>query len=441
MLHMLKDRNFLLYWLGQFISVIGDHVTVLAFPWLVLQLTGSELLMGLVFAAQGLPRAVLMLWGGALVDRTNPRSVMLWTNVLRLLFVMVLSYLLYVDQVTIELVFIVAIAFGLADAFFYPATTSIVPSLVKKEDLQAGNSLVQTTMWLGVIIGPVIAGIVIAGEATTMSHAPADAGGSYQEDRIGLARAFFVDGLTFAFSFLTLLFVRTRRYEKDEDEAGQSMASAIWQGIHWAWSNPTVRLGFIGIAILETFFQAPIFIGLPALADMRFEEGAYVYGLEIAAYGTGALLGAMAGGMFSWPKPENVVRVMFLIFTFSGATIGLIVLYPPYWWAMLVFFIAGCGDSYIWVHFTTYLQKATPEKLLGRVMGILMFMAVGLLPIASIVAGFAFEWNLELSLLIASAILVTSCLLAAAHPYAKARPEEIRAGDQGEGAAPQNAGE
>ena len=437
MLQLLKDRNFLLYWLGQFVSVIGDHVTMLAFPWLVLQLTGSELLMGLVFAAQGLPRAVLMLWGGALVDRTNPRSVMLWTNILRLAFVMVLSYLLYIDHVTIELVFAVAIAFGLADAFFYPATTSIVPSLVKKEDLQAGNSLVQTTMWLGVIIGPVIAGIVIAGEATTMSHAQAEAGGSYTEDRLGLARAFFIDGLTFGFSFLTLLFIRARGYEKDAEESGQSMASAIWQGISWVWANPTVRLGFIGIAILETFFQAPIFIGLPALADARFEEGAYIYGLEIAAYGGGALLCAMAGGMFNWPKPETVVRTMFLIFTFSGATVGLIVLYPPYWWAMLVFFIAGCGDSYIWVHFTTYLQKATPEKLLGRVMSILMFMAVGLLPIASIIAGFAFEWNLALSLMIASGILVTSCLLAAAHPYAKAKPEDVKAGEQDQGVPPQ----
>lgn len=430
MLHLLKDRNFLFYWLGQFVSVIGDHVSMLAFPWLVLQLTGSELLMGLVFAAQGLPRAALMLWGGALVDRTNPRSVMLWTNLLRLVLVMVLSYLLYIDTVTIGVVFAMAIAFGLADAFFYPATTSMVPGLVKKEHLQTGNSLVQTSMWLGVIIGPVIAGVVIAGEATTVSHAPQEAGGGFAEDRIGLARAFFLDGLTFAFSYLTLLFVRARVYDKDEEEAGQSMASAIMQAIRWVWANPSVRLGFIGIAILEMFFQAPIFIGLPALADQRFEEGAYVYGLEIAAYGGGALLGAIMGGMLKWPKPENVVRVMFLIFTFSGATIGLIVLYPPYWWAMVIFFIAGGGDSYIWVHFTTFLQKATPEKLLGRVMSILMFMSVGLLPVASIIAGFAFEWNLELSLMIASGVLVISCLLAAAHPYAKAKEITGKAGPE-----------
>ena len=421
MLQLLKDRNFLVYWVGQFVSVVGDHVSMLAFPWLVLQLTGSVMMMGLVFAAEGLPRAALMLWGGALVDRTNPRSVMLWTNLLRLVLVMVLAYLLYADQVTLPIVFAVATAFGLADAFFYPATSSVLPALVGKDDLQAGNSLVQTTMWLGVIIGPVVAGIVIAGEATTMGHHVPQAGGSYDEDRMGLARAFFVDGLTFAFSYLTLLVVRLRAYEKDDEDSGQTMGSAIWQAVRWVWQNPTVRLGFIGIALLETFFQAPIFIGLPALADARFEEGAYVYGLEIAAYGGGALIGAALGGFFKWPDPETVVRKLFLIFTFSGATIGLIVLYPPYWWAMLVFFIAGCGDSYIWVHFTTYLQKATPERLIGRVMSILMFMSVGLLPIAATVMGFAFEYDLEGTLIVASAAIIVSCLLGAIHPHARAR--------------------
>jgi len=77
MLQVLKDRNFRIFWIGEFISVIGDHISMLAFPWLVLQLTGSELMMGLVFAAQGLPRAILMLMGGAVVDRTSPRKVML----------------------------------------------------------------------------------------------------------------------------------------------------------------------------------------------------------------------------------------------------------------------------------------------------------------------------------------------------------------------------
>ncbi len=418
MLQLLKDRNFLIFWIGEFISVIGDHISMLAFPWLVLQLTGSELMMGLVFAAQGLPRAILMLMGGAVVDRTSPRKVMLYTNIIRMLLMVLLAYLLFTDNVSIEIVFAIALAFGVADAFFYPATTSIVPSLVKKDDLQQGNALVQTTMWLGVIIGPLIAGFVIAGEANLGTHSAAAHAVGLGEDRAGLANAFALDSVTFFISALTLLFVRTRNFEKEED-SGTSMLEEIKEAVAFVWKVPAFRLGFLGIAALEFFFQAPIFVGLPALADLRFEDGAYIYGLQIAAYGTGAFLGASSAGMFRAPSDENIVRIMFTLFTFSGATIALIVLYPPYWWGMVVFFIAGCGDSWIWVHFTTLLQKRTPEKLLGRVMSLLMFMSVGLLPIAAVIMGVAFEINLEGALIVASVAIMVACGIGALHPASR----------------------
>lgn len=418
MLQLLKDRNFLTFWVGEFISVIGDHISMLAFPWLVLQLTGSELMMGLVFAAQGLPRAILMLAGGAVVDRTSPRKVMLYTNIIRMVLMALLAYLLFTGQVNIVIVFAIALAFGVADAFFYPATTSIVPSLVKKDDLQQGNALVQTTMWLGVIIGPLIAGLVIAGEANLGTHSAAAHAVGLGDDQQGLARAFGLDALTFFASALTLLFVRTRNFEKEE-EASTSMLEEIREAVAFVWKVPAFRLGFLGIAALEFFFQAPIFVGLPALADLRFEEGAYIYGLQIAAYGTGAFLGASSAGTFKAPADEQIVRLMFALFTYSGATIALIVLYPPYWWGMVVFFIAGCGDSWVWVHFTTLLQKRTPEKLLGRVMSLLMFMSVGLLPIAAVIMGVAFEINLEGALLFASLAIMLACGIGALHPAAR----------------------
>lgn len=420
MLQLFKDRNFLTFWLGEFVSVVGDHISMLAFPWLVLQMTGSELMMGLVFAAQGLPRAAFMLVGGAVVDRTSPRRVMLYTNIIRMALVLTLAYLLYTDNVQIGMVFALALAFGVADAFFYPAGTSILPSLVSKDRLKEGNALVQTNMWLGVILGPLIGGLVIAGEVNTVSHAPAEHIVGLGDDRAGLARAFLIDGMTFAISALTLLFVKTRPYEKEADGTdARSIFSEVREAVAHVWSVPALRLGFLGIAILEFFFQTPIFVGLPALADLRFEEGAYVYGLEIAAYGAGALIGASSAGLFKPPRDENIVRFMFMIFAFSGATIGLIVIYPPYWWAMLVFFIAGSGDSFIWVHFTTLLQKRTPEALIGRVMSILMFMSVGLLPIAAIIMGIAFEANLEGTLIVASLAIMAACLFGALHPNAR----------------------
>jgi len=418
MLQVLKDRNFFTFWIGEFISVIGDHISLIAFPLLVLQMTGNVALTGIVFAVQGLPRAVLMLYGGALVDRYSPRIVMLVSNLLRCVIVMTLAYMIHADLAAIEFIILFALAFGLVDAFFYPASVSIVPSLLGSDLLQKGNALVQASMFVGVIIGPAIAGLIIAGELTTLGH---DAGvaADYASNRDGFARAFFVDGLTFAASFIALSFVRSRKLGKEADEGEssepQSMITEIKEGIRWAWGQPTMRLAFIGIAFLEFFFQTPVFIGLPALAKARYLEPSFVYGLWISSYGVGALIGSVAGGSLKPVGEKYLVRIMFFIFMGSGAAFGLIVLYEPYWFAMVCFLFSGAADSFIWVNITTWIQKKSPEELLGRVMSIFTFLSVGLIPIAGVVLGFAFEWNLELSLLIVSGILVTACVVAAVH--------------------------
>lgn len=425
MLKLFKDRNFVTLWAGEFISVIGDHISFIAFPFLVLQLTGSPALTAFVFAVQGLPRAIMMLVGGAIVDRTSPRNVMLITNLLRCGLVFLLAFLIFINQINLPIIFGIALLFGLADAFFYPAATSIVPSVVKKEDLKSGNAIMQGSVWVGVILGPAIAGFVIAGEVTTMGHDTGLDAATFESNRAGFARAFFLDGLTFAFSALTLLFVRARSMKDEDADGSSSMMQEVVKAIKWVWSVPAMRLGFLGVAVLEFFFQTPIFVGLPALTKARFLEPAYVYGLIVAAYGVGALVGAVTAGYVNWPSRENLVRTMFFIFIGSGASIGLIVLYEPYWFAMALFLVFGAMDSYIWVHFTTFVQQSTPEAQMGRVMSIFMFMSVGLIPIASALMGVAFEWNLEVSLLVASSVIVISCLFMALHPDSKKVPELV----------------
>ncbi|MBL4789158.1 MAG: MFS transporter [Kordiimonadaceae bacterium] len=420
MLQLLKDRNFLTYWIGQFVSVVGDHISFIAFPFLVLQLTDSGVMMGLVFAVQGVPRAALMLMGGAVIDRYSPRLVMMASNVLRFAVIMVMAYLIYIDQVSLGVIFTAALLFGLVDAFFYPASIAIVPALVVKDMLQKANAFVHGSIFVGVIIGPAIAGLIIAGEVTTLGHGSGDAA-TYESNRLGFARAFFVDGLTFLISFLTLIFVKARVLGEGDgsDEPKTSMIAEVVEGIKWVWSKPTIRLGFLGIAVIEFFFQAPIFIGLPMLTKVRFLEPTFIYGIIIAAWGVGALIGSVLAGSLK-PIPERyLVRIMFIVFIASGAALGLVIMYQPYWWAMLVFFIAGIGDSFVMLNFTTWIQKKTPEKLLGRVMSIFTFMSVGLVPIAAIALGSAFEWNLELTLIIVSVILVVSCLVAAFHKDAE----------------------
>jgi len=422
MFSLFKNRNFSLFWFGEMASVIGDHISLIAFPWLVLQMTDSAAMTGLVFAVQGIPRALLMLAGGAVVDRTSPRLVILVTNGLRMLLVMSLAYMISQDNVEVSTVFIMAFAFGIADAFFYPASTSIIPSLVSRDDLQAGNAILQTTLHLGMTIGPVVAAFLIAGEISSMSqNGGGDLSGlsSYEKDREGLARAFFVDGLTFAVSFLSLLFVKVRKFDEQSSESKSSLYSEVREAINWVQSIPAVRLGFIGMAFIHFFFMPMVFVGIPVWAKQRFIEGAYVYGLVTAAFGIGALLGAVATAYVKKPSDKNLVPLMFWSYVFSGSTLALIIFYDAYWWAMLLFFVSGIFEAFFYVHFTTWLQKITPEYLLGRVMSVLMLMSLGLVPIADAIMGFAIEFSLDITMIASAVFLMVSCTLVALNPQSR----------------------
>ena len=423
MLKLFRQKNFSIFWFGETISIIGDQISLIAFPWLVLQMTGSAALTGLVFAVQGIPRAFLMLAGGALVDRTSPRFVMLSSNLIRMILVLSLAYLISNDAVGIPTVFLMAFAFGVADAFFYPASTSMLPSLVSRSELQSGNAIIQMTLHLGMTVGPVLAAIIIAGEISSVTQQDTASEGissNFDADKQGLSRAFYVDAMTFALSFLSLLFVKARPLEESiEDKSSGSIYKEIKNAARWVISIPAVKLGFVGMAVIHFFFMPMIFVGIPVWAKQNFIEGAYVFGMVTAAYGMGAFIGAISAGYLKGPDDKNLIPYMFWAFVFSGSTLALTVFYNAYWWAMLLFFIAGGFDTFFYVHFTTWLQRITPENILGRVMSILMLMSMGLLPVADGIMGFAIEISLNMTMVASAIFLMVFCSLVALNPRAR----------------------
>ena len=162
-----------------------------------------------------------------------------------------------------------------------------------------------------------------------------------------------------------------------------------------------------------------VFVGIPVWAKQRFIEGAYVYGLVTAAFGIGALLGAVATAYVKKPSDKNLVPLMFWSYVFSGSTLALIIFYDAYWWAMLLFFVSGIFEAFFYVHFTTWLQKITPEYLLGRVMSVLMLMSLGLVPIADAIMGFAIEFSLDITMIASAVFLMVSCTLIALNPQSR----------------------
>jgi MFS family permease len=195
-------RDFRLLWVGEAVSALGDQFALIALPWLALVLTGSPLALGGAMAVMAIPRALLMLVGGVSVDRFSPRRVMLGSNAVRLVAVSALGVVVLFGEAELWMLYAFALVFGVADAFFFPAQTAIVPELVADDQLPRANGIVQGTAQVSILVGPVAAGVVIAalgGSATAASAA-------------GIGVALLFDAATFVVSLATLLFIKPRAH-------------------------------------------------------------------------------------------------------------------------------------------------------------------------------------------------------------------------------------
>src|SRR5215467_10486312 len=153
-------------WLAGTLSLFGDFFSYIAMAWLVLQLTGSSLLV-----VQALPRAVLMMVGGALADRFSPRTTMLGSMALRAAFVAPLAVLVLTGRVQMWQVYGIAFVFGVVDAFFMPARQSILPRIVADHELEPGNAVLNVTAQASVILGPVVGALIVQALGTGWAFA------------------------------------------------------------------------------------------------------------------------------------------------------------------------------------------------------------------------------------------------------------------------------
>jgi MFS family permease len=290
---------------GQAISRLGDQFYLIALPWLVLQLTGDPLAICAVLAVASVPRAVFMLVGGALTDRFSSRTLMLCSDILRVLLVALMAGLVLAGAIELWMIYLFALVFGLVDAFFYPALNAMVPHLVKKEQLQAGNAIVQGTGQLALFAGPVVAGLLIA---ILDGGAPSGSAAKSVPDMLGIGVAFGFNAFTFLVSVITLWIMKGDQPKSSQIEAdtGESVWSAIRDGLIYVRRDRVLRTFFLVIAAITLLINGPIGIGVPVLAERRFAEGAAAFGIIMSALGGGMLVGTLLAGVLPRPAPSRL---------------------------------------------------------------------------------------------------------------------------------------
>lgn len=361
LLKPLRIRDFRLLWLAQGVSLFGDQFYLVALPWLTLQLTGSGLALGSVLMVAGGARAVFQLLGGALSDRFSARSLMLISNIVRAAATATITALVTFGVVELWQLYALSIVFGVVDAFFFPASVSVVPQLVVKEYLPAANGLLRGTNRLMALSGPAIAGLVVFHRS--------------------LGSAFAIDTATFVFAAIMVWLMRKQvAAAPEEGEEGKTsearsnrLLGSIIEGLKYSWRHPLVKYLLFFIAIIEFCFVGPSSVGLATLAKTRFETdwGASALGWMLSAFGAGMLIGMVVAGSMKADRGRGKVII--------GATLllgfGLLLLGFAHelLWAGVTLTFIGIGGGLANITILSLLQAETDRRMLGRVMGLLMF--------------------------------------------------------------------
>lgn len=374
---LFQDPNFRWLMAGSAVSLLGDQFTLIALPWLVLRLTGDTVALGVVLALIGIPRAVFILVGGAVVDRFSPQRVLMLTKYVNTVLLAVLAVGVWQQALSLPAIYGLSLALGISSAFSIPSGTSILPHALPPSQLAAANGVMMGLRQLSMFVGPLLAGLLIA--------LFGDGQGGLQAAG-GIALAFGLDAFSFALSAWTLARVRMRIVP-----AANATHAPIWasvaSGVRHVWADEQLRTCYLYWGAVAVLVLGPLHIALPVLANSQPQLGASALGVMLGAHGAGTLLGMLMSGL----RPGMRIGTLGTSVLLADIAIGLLfvpmgAITAAWQGAALMVLVGGLG-GFMQVAVFTWVQRRVPPAMLGRAMSLFMFIFMGLVPVASAAAG------------------------------------------------------
>lgn len=364
MLRSLRHRNFRLFFGGQLISLIGTWMDTIAEAWLVYRLTGSSLLLGTMAFASQIPVFLLAPIGGTVADRHNRHHLIIATQSASMVLAGILAWLTLSHRIEghIHYLFIIAALLGVVNAFDIPARQAFLMDMVGRDDLMNAIAL-NSSMFNGArIIGPSIAGILVA--------------------KIGEGWCFAANSISYIAVITGLVMMEVRRPELRL--AAKSTVENIIEGFRFARHSNAVRALLLLVGLVS-LVGMPYSVLMPIFAAQILHGGARALGILMGATGVGALIGALAlaskrgmRGLSKWVAvTSSTFGAALIAFSFSRSFYLSIIFLVPVGLSMMVQMAAT----------NTLLQAMVPDQLRGRVIALYSMMFMGMAPFGSFFAG------------------------------------------------------
>ena len=360
-----RSRNYQLYFSGQLTSLIGTWLQIVAMGWLVLKMTNSAFLIGLITALGSLPSLFFTLFGGVLIDRFPKKKILFITQSAAMVLAFILGILTVFQLINIWEIGVIAFLLGTVAAIDIPARQAFVSELVTKDQLSSAIALNSATFNAARVIGPGIAGLLIAW--------------------IGTGGAFLINALSYIAVIAALILIKT---ENKTAEIKTGTFTAIKEGLAYSFSHPVIRLLIIFTAVSSVFGWSYSTV-MPLIAEKDFHMDASGLGYMYTAGGFGALMATLLIGIFS----KKISSIYFIIG--GNSLFSLSIIFFSYtsnlMTALILLFFAGFGLLSQFAMINTTIQRLVKSEFRGRVLSIYIFMFMGLTPLGNFEVGLLSE--------------------------------------------------
>lgn len=361
----LNNKNYQLYFWGQLISLIGTWLQIVAQGYLVFKITNSAYLVGLIAALGTLPTLFFSLFGGVIVDKFPKKQILLLTQASSMVLAFILGILAVFQIINVWQIGILAFLLGTVNALDIPARQAFVPEMVSKKELPSAISLNAGVFNAARVIGPGLAGFLIAA--------------------VGTGGAFILNGISYVAVILALILMQVQNKVIKSD---LHPLTAIKEGLIYSFTHPVIRTLLVFVGVVSVFGWSYTII-LPVIAQNIFNTDATGLGYLYVSSGLGALLATFLVSALA----NKISPLVFIIGGNSLFALSLILFSftTNFNLALILLFFSGLGLLAQYAMMNTTIQHLVSDSVRGRVMSIYVLMFLGLSPLGNFQIGYLSE--------------------------------------------------
>lgn len=337
----LRHRDFSIYWSGSVLSLVGSQFTTVAMAWQIYELTNSPLELGLLGLARGAPMLVLLLFGGVLADAVNRRRLLMATQIAQMAVSASLAILTVAGWVSAPILYAASLFLALFSSLDQPARNAIIPNLVPRSDLTNALALSGTQRHVATIVGPSLAGLLLARSGPTLCYA--------------------VDAVSWLVMLVALALMRP--LAQVAGGRGAVSLRALGEGVRFVRTHPVI-LSLMALDFSQNFFGSGRAL-LPIYARDILLVGPQGLGILYAANSAGALV--MAAVMSLQTRIRRAGAWVLVSVATYGVFTTLFGISHSFWLSFLMLAGAGAANTVSFVLRNTINQLLTPDEIRGRV--------------------------------------------------------------------------